>query len=262
MMINLILAYTYLFLEIMDSNHLLRPVWHHSFLPVIYSWRVCQHMLTWSTTHPTLFQNILHLPMHFFLLMPSEDSTLIFPYTVYSAGIWHAEWNIGRSLRMLFLSSVSLLLTLFKPSKNVLFLIFFIKNLPFKNALDSNLYSKWLEIMIWLLSQLSLVLTVLFKTSKDLFPQVWEWIHRLLCFQHQCFAHQLKLSFPLYMESAWLVSNGEKNKKPEKAHSLLKIMQESCNQITVFLVSSYWQKLLQCPLRSSYRYSFSDLILS
>lgn len=39
-----------------------------------------------------------------------------------------------------------------------------------------------------------------------------------------------------------------KKKKPERAHSLLKIMQEACNQIRVFQVSSYWQKLLQCPL--------------
>lgn len=149
-------------------------------------------------------------PMQFFFFLPisSEDFTLIFPYTVYSAGIWQAEWNKGSSLRMLSLSSVTLLLTLFKPSKTVLFLIFFIKNLPFKNALNSNLYSKWLETTIWLLSQLSLVLTVLFKTSKDLFPQVWEWRHWLLWFQSQSFAHQLKLSFPIYMESAWLGSNG------------------------------------------------------
>lgn len=154
--------------------------------------------------------------------MPGEDFTLIFPYTVYSAGIWQVQWNKGSSLRTLSLSSVSLLLMFFKPSKNVLFLIFFIKNLPFKNALNSNLYSKWLEIMIWLLSQLRLVLTVPFKTSKDIFPQVWGWRHWLLWFQRQSSAPQLKLSFPLYMESAWPVSNGGKKKKARKSSQLAK----------------------------------------
>lgn len=45
MMQNFILAYPYLFVGAMYSDHSLRPAWHHLFPPVIYRLRVCQHRL-------------------------------------------------------------------------------------------------------------------------------------------------------------------------------------------------------------------------
>ena len=150
---NFILAYTYLFVEIMYSDHLLRPAWHHSFPPVIYRWRVCQHWLTWSTTHRELNFKIFLIFQDNFLLMPSEGFTMmVFP--LYNLFGWDktnclSEFRKkGSSTRMP--SFGSLLLMLFKPSNTwntklmskAGFNIFFIKHLPFKNASNSDFYLK------------------------------------------------------------------------------------------------------------------------